>query len=158
MNRSRENFNQHGSRERFNDSQSNTLPRPRGKRSLQEEYYGSLPRPNRGGRPRTYSGGDNGGSLRGRGRGRGRESQAPSLRRINRQREHRKDSRERRAQSVPKQDASGSFEPMSTSMTTIWSPDGRCPSFADMLKKNFESEERIDRGNYSSRMGIFLKC
>ena len=137
-----------GSRENFYRSNaSNTLPRQRPRTiagSGDLLYGGSLPRPNRNNRNR--SGGEYQAGEGGRGRGRGRSSLAPSQRRISKQREVRRDSRERRrAQSVPKQEVMAG-ESITRSMMTIWTPDGRCPSFADMLKKNSVSEIAQDQG------------
>jgi len=128
-------YRTHSSREKVYDNKPSTLPRSYGRKESKEENReksGTLPRYNRTPRQRTYSGGDQG-VYRGHGRG---GTQAPSLRRINKQREIKQqtDSRTRRAQSLPKQDSATSRNQLSKSLMTMWTPDGKCLSFADMLK------------------------
>lgn len=155
------------SQERFNyskdfayDSKSSTLPRSKPNGTYKEDtvFYGSLPRPGRGGRQRTYSGGEQG-TFRGRGRGRGAEMRAPSQRRIYKQKETKRETIDRtvRAQSVPKQSLESAALPASKSMLSIWTPDGRCPSFADILKRSHASDEMINRGNYYYQINIFYQ-
>ena len=146
------NYRSYAPKERVHDDKSSTLPRSHGRKESKEELKersGTLPRSNRGPRPRTYSGGEQG-SIRGSGRGRGRDFQAPSLRRINKQRENKQgsDYRARRAQSLPKED-SALPRVLSKSLMTMWSPDGKCLSFADMLKggSNNHLEDCVERGN-----------
>jgi hypothetical protein len=126
----------------------------------QYSSYGTLPRTNRQqrgggrGRPQSWYGG-NGGSLpRPRG-GRlqepGMPPRAPSQRviyRSRRQGARRNSGAERieeriRARSLPRptaavRDSGGGGGDMSAakSLGTIWSPDGKCPSFADILKRS----------------------
>ena len=98
--------------------------------------------------PRNYrerSGGDRKISRENQGSGSLRRIyQAPSQRRISKQREasSRKESldRHQRARSLPKQLIEPqTIFPMSLSSNTIWRPDGKCPSFADMLKNKKNS-------------------
>ena len=111
---------------------------PRSKRSREESQfgYGSLPRTNK-----QYGEGNSGN------RGRGM-SKAPSQRRIDKQREMRRDTydRQTRASSVPKQGTFQTILPVSKSMMSIWTPGGKCPSFADMLKGSQVSEETLHSG------------
>ena len=96
--------------------------------------------------PRNYrerSGGDRKISREGQGSGSLRRiSQAPSQRRISKQRESKESlDRHQRARSLPKQliEPQTVF-PMSLSSNTIWRPDGKCLSFADMLKNKMNSD------------------
>lgn len=128
-------YRTYSSREKVYDNKPSTLPRSYERKESKEENIeksGTLPRYNRTPRQRTSSGGDHG-VYKGHGRG---GTQAPSLRRINKQREIKQqtDGRTRRAQSLPKQDSATSRNQLSRSLITMWTPDGKCLSFADMLK------------------------
>merc|ERR1712018_590249 len=101
----------------------------------------------RGGRGRGWQ--NSSGSLqRGRGGARNfggeeRGQRAPSERKINSL--QRKKRQEKRASSVPRNPANTAM--MTSSLTSsgiLWSPDGKCPSFADILKGGQNTEE-MDR-------------
>ena len=98
----------------------------------------------RGGRGRGWQ--DSSGSLqRGRGGARNfgseeRGQRAPSERKISSL--QRKKRQEKRASSVPRNPANTSMMTSSlTSSGSLWSPDGKCPSFADILKGSQTTEE-----------------
>ena len=141
----------------------------------QSGSYGTLPRnyqQQRGGgggahssRPQSWYGGSGGGSLtrggRGGAAGGGLPPRAPSQRVIYRSRRQMRSSAAEagrsagapRAQSLPRQvlaapavrggGGSGDL------LATIWSPDGKCPSFADILKRSSlaNSADLADGGN-----------
>jgi len=126
----------------------------------QYSSYGTLPRNNRqqrggGGRPQSWYGGGGGSLPRQAGGSRGGPMQetgmpprAPSQRLIYRSRRQTRQtsetdrSKERiRARSLPRlaaRDISSVAGDLSLakSIGTIWSPDGKCPSFADILKRS----------------------
>jgi len=154
-------------------SHSNTLPRSRGGGSRgrgQYDSYGSLPR--RGGRQGDVSyqaNYDNRGRGRGRGNYQGRTgsqgqlntqdqiTRAPSQRRIDSMQRKRKMNIDKtksfheheipRASSLPRNPVKRSLPDLMTntfsSSNSIWSPDGKCPSFADILKRG--SEEALEQ-------------
>ena len=137
MYNSQDQVNRYQNYESSGNMSYDTRSLPRSKRSKEEYSYGSLPRSNK-----AYGDG-----YGGRGRGRG-ISKAPSQRRIDRQREVRREAVDRltRASSVPKQNSYESAMPISRSMMSIWTPDGKCPSFADMLKSSLHLEEAHEGG------------
>merc|ERR1712142_1331154 len=149
---------------------SNSLPRSRGGSSRgrgQYDSYGSLPR--RGGRQENAKGDTGyyrGNNSRGRGRGyyqgyvgsqgqintQDQVTRAPSQRRIDSMQRKRKtksvtEQGAPRSSSLPRNPVKRSLPDLMTnsfsSSNNIWSPDGKCPSFADILKRG--SEEVLEQ-------------
>jgi hypothetical protein len=148
----------------------------------QYSSYGTLPRNYRqqrggggGGRPQSYGGGS-GSLLRSSGRGRQQEGlppRAPSQRVIYRSRRQPRPTSEVgrsvenvRARSLPRQEPAaetayadrcgGGGLTAAKSMVSIWLPDGKCPSFADILKRSSYagSADLADKGNSKYLAGV----
>merc|ERR1711874_71822 len=75
-----------------------------------------------------------------------RGQRAPSERKISSL--QRKKRQEKRASSVPRNPANTSIMTSSlTSSGSLWTPDGKCPSFADILKGSQNTEEMTREDN-----------